>query len=459
MSVLTELPALLKRGIRRYNVPGAALAIHRRGRLYETAAGVLNLETRVRATPDSVFQIGSITKIFTTSLIMQLVDEGKLDLDTPVREYLPGFTAADREAARTVTPRHFLTHTSGIEGDFFVNSGRGDDNIARLQDMGTLLPSLFPPGERLAYCNYGFAMLGRLIEVLTGMTWDQAMRRRLFRPLGMTHALTLPEETLRFRAAIGHVPNPKKRGEQMLSPMPWLSLGQKAAGATPAMSAADLLKFAVMHIYKGEAADGTRVLSRSAVRQMQQAQFKLPKHFSGGLDAWGLGWMLMRWSGKRIVGHDGGTVGQYSFLRVVPEDDLAIALLTNGGDARGIYDEIFGELLKGLARIDVPGFPEIDEGLTERLADGLERYTGRYANITSVTEVSARNGRLYVESTPLDFAGNALPRSPAGFVDRNTVRLVTGDTLMDRNVFLFQDPGKEPAGYLQLGARLARRVD
>ncbi|HEY5646591.1 MAG TPA: serine hydrolase domain-containing protein [Pseudomonadales bacterium] len=457
MSVLTDLPMLLKRGIRRYKVPGAALAVHRRGRLYETAAGVVNLETRVPTTADTVFQIGSITKIFTTSLIMQLADRGRLDLDAPVVDVLPDFRTADRAAARRVTVRQLLTHTSGIEGDFFVDAGRGDDNIRRLQDMGTLLPSLFPPGERLSYCNFGFAMLGRITEVLTGMTWDQAMRRRLFRPLGMTHALTLPEETLRYRAAIGHVPNPKKPGEQMLSPMPWLSLGQKAAGATPAMSAADLLKFAVMHVDRGVSKAGERILSRSAVRDMQRVQFKLPRHFAGGLDAWGLGWMLMRWSGKRVIGHDGGTVGQYAFLRIVPDDDLAIALLTNGGDARGLYDELMAVLLQSLARIELPALPAIDEALTERLAGALDRYVGRYVNIAGSTEVSAQGGRLFVESTPSEIGGMILPKTPLAFVDRNTVRMASGDPITDRNLLLFQDAGDSPARYLQFGARLSRR--
>lgn len=458
MSVLTDLPKLLKNGIRRHKVPGAALAIYRRGRLYESAAGVVNLDTRVPTTPDSVFQIGSITKIFTTTLVMQLVDEGRLDLDAPVADILPGFRTADRALAAKVTPRHFLTHTSGIEGDLFVDAGRGDDNIRRLQDMGTLLPSLFPPGERLSYCNFGFAMLGRITEVLTGMTWDQAIRRKLFRPLGMTHALTLPEETLRYRAAIGHVPNPKNPGEQMLSPMPWLSLGQKAAGATPAMSAADLLKFARLHLDRGVTKDGERLLSKRAVREMQRLQRRLPKHFSGGLDAWGLGWMLMRWSGKRIVGHDGGTVGQYSFLRVVPEDDLAVALLTNGGDARGLYDELMSLLLKSLARIEVPGLPEVDAELTEQLSGRLDRYVGRYASISGVTEISAQQGRLFVAATPTDIAGMTLPKSPLAFVDRNTVRMASGDPVADRNLWIFQDPDDAPARFLQFGARLSRRI-
>ncbi len=457
MSLLKDLPKLLRSGIRRYQVPGAALAIHRRGRLYETASGVLNVDTRVRATPDSVFQIGSITKIFTTTLTMQLVDQGLLDLDAPVREYLPGFRVADSAVSRSVTPRQFLSHTSGIEGDLFVDTDSGEHSVARLQDMGTMLPSLFPPGERLSYSNFGFAMLGRITEVLTGQSWDKAIRRRLFEPLGMAHALTLPEETLRYRAAIGHVPDKRATGGQRISPMPWLSHGQKAAGATPMMSAADLLKFAVMHIDRGRAASGERILTAGSVGQMQKPQFRLQGNFARSLNAWGLGWMLMRWSGKKIIGHDGGTVGQYAFLRVLPEEDLAIALLTNGGDAGGLYEEIFGTLLKGLARVDMPATPEIDEALNERLAGSLDRYTGRYANISGTTEISARGGRLYMEVEPNGF-GAALPKSRLKLVDRNAARLATGDPVLDRTLILFNDPDEDPASFIMNGVRMSRRL-
>lgn len=457
MSLLKDLPKLLKAGIRRHGVPGAALAIHRRGRLYETAAGVLNMDTGVTATPDSVFQIGSITKVFTTTLIMQLVDEGLLDLDAPVREYLPNFRVADAAVSRTVTPRQFLSHTSGIEGDLFVDTGCGDDSVARLQDMGTMLPSLFPPGERLSYSNFGFAMLGRITEVLTGGSWDAAIRERLFRPLGMTQALTLPEETLRYRAAIGHVPDKRAPGGQRISPMPWLSHGQKAAGATPMMSAADLLKFAVMHIDRGRSSSGERILSAASVRQMQKPQFRLKGQFARSLNAWGLGWMLMRWSGTKIIGHDGGTVGQFAFLRVLPEQDLAIALLTNGGDAGGLYEALYGTLLKGLARVDMPETPAIDAALNERLADSLDRYTGRYQNISGITEISRRAGKLYMEVTPNGF-GAALPRSRLQLVDRNAARLSTGDPALDRGLILFNDPDENPASFIMNGVRLSRRI-
>jgi CubicO group peptidase (beta-lactamase class C family) len=387
---------------------------------------------------------------------MQLVDEGLIDLDTPVRGYLPGFQVADGRASRTVTPRQFLTHTSGIEGDLFVDTGCGADSIARLQDMGTMLPSLFAPGERLSYSNFGFAMLGRMIEVLTGRTWDQVIRERLFEPLQMHHALTLPEETLRYRAAIGHIPD-GQQGAQRQSPMPWLCHGQKAAGATPMMSAADLIRFAVLHMDRGRSRSGEKLVTAASVREMQKPQFRFKGNLTRNLNAWGLGWMMMRWSGKRIIGHDGGTVGQYSYLRVLPEEDLAIALLTNGGDAGGLYEDLFRTLLKGLAAVDMPETPEVDEKLNEKMKDSLSRYTGRYRNMSGLTEISARGGKLYMEIQPTG-VGAALPKTPLKLVDRNAARLVTGNPALDRNLLLFNDPADDPASFIMNGVRLSRRV-
>ena len=146
----------LRSGVRKYNVPGASMAIWRNGRVTEMAAGVVNLDTRVRTTPDTVFQIGSITKVFTATLIMQLQEQKLLDIDAPLRRYLPGFRVADPGASRAATLRQLLAHTSGIDGDFFPDAGRGDDAISRFVDMCAMLPQLFEPGSRMSYCNVGF---------------------------------------------------------------------------------------------------------------------------------------------------------------------------------------------------------------------------------------------------------------------------------------------------------------
>jgi CubicO group peptidase (beta-lactamase class C family) len=457
MALRAELTPLLKRNLRRFQVPGAAVAILRNNRMYATAAaGVANLETRVPVTDDTVFQIGSITKPHTATLVMQLADEGRLDLDVPVREYLPDFRVADLAVSGQVTPRHFLSHQSGIDGDLFVDSGRGDESVQRLVDKATMVPSLFPVGEKLSYCNLGFAVLGRIIEVVTRQSWDEALTERLFEPLGMTHAFSQPEMALRYSCAIGHVPSQRRKNTWHVSRIPYLSFGQKAAGSTPSMSASDLAQFARMHMNGGRNQTGVRVVSAASVRAMQRRQIRAPRHTPHGISHWGLGWMLIDWNGHRLYGHDGATIGQQAFLRILPEQNLAVAMLTNGGDMTGLFHEMYGEIFRRLAGLAPAAVPEYDHGLKV----DLDAFTGTYANLNQSIVVEQHWGELRVTVCVNGDMRPLIPdRSRLGFVDRHTARLSSGDPVLDRNLFLFSDFDGGRAEYVALGLRQYRRID
>ena len=193
----------------RYRVPGAVLGILRVGDGADetclAAYGVVNKETGVETTEDSVFQIGSMTKVWTASIAMQLVDEGKLDLDAPIVDVLPELELSDQDVAQRLTMRHLLTHTSGIDGDVFTDTGRGDDCLEKYVALLAEAAQNHPLEATWSYCNSGFVLVGRVIEKLTDGTWDAAIKERLVGPLGMTHTGTLPEEALLHRAAVGHV--------------------------------------------------------------------------------------------------------------------------------------------------------------------------------------------------------------------------------------------------------------
>src|SRR3954468_3407125 len=196
-----QLPALIEK----YDVPAAAVAVLAGGEVVDDAAGILHKGTGVEATADSVFQIGSITKLWTSTLVMQLVDEGKVELDEPVRTYLPEFRIADEQAAAQITVRQLLNHTSGFEGDIFTDTGTGDDCIEKYLGVLTEVPQLFPPGELFSYNNAGFCVLGRLVEVLRESTYHECLKERIFAPLGLTHAATGPYDAILHRAAVGHI--------------------------------------------------------------------------------------------------------------------------------------------------------------------------------------------------------------------------------------------------------------
>src|SRR4051794_27272506 len=211
----------------KHGVPGASLAVLDDGDVVTAASGVLSMATGVDATTDSLFQIGSITKLWTATVVMQLVDEGRIDLDAPVRTYLPAFTVADPEVSTTVTVRHLLTHTSGIDGDHFEDTGRGDDVLEKYVASCARLAQVHPLGATISYCNTGFSILGRIVEVVTDEVWDATIRARVVEPLGLTHTATLPEDVLLHRAAVGHVQPPGRD----LAPAPVWSLPRSAGPA------------------------------------------------------------------------------------------------------------------------------------------------------------------------------------------------------------------------------------
>lgn len=364
----------------RHRVPGAVLGISRGGELALAASGLLNKDTGVRTTEDSLFQIGSITKVWTTTLIMQLADEGKLDLDAPVTDVLPELRLSDPYAAKQLTVRHLLTHTSGVDGDIFTDTGRGDDCLESYVGELRSAAQIHPLGETFSYCNSGFVLAGRIVEKLTGTTWDNALKERLCAPLGLTHTVTLPEEALRFRTATGH----DAQGDEDPRPVPVWGLPRSCgpAGLITA-TAADVLAFARMHLSGGTTADGTRVLTQQAAHAMTEQQVALPDVHTLG-DSWGLGWIRFGADGHRLVGHDGNTIGQSAFLRLLPDQDLAVTLLTNGGGARDLYLDLFGELFAELAGVDLP---QPLEPPAEPVTVDIGRHLGTYERAGARLEV------------------------------------------------------------------------
>ncbi|MET9290657.1 serine hydrolase domain-containing protein [Streptomyces sp. NPDC003077] len=336
----------------KYHVPGATLAVLADGHIHELASGVLHRGTGVEAAPGSVFQLGSLAKAYTATLIMQLVDEGLLDLDTTVISVLPEFATADEAATRTITIRQLLSHTSGLTCDFTYDSGRGDDCLELYVAAARNVGLDCPPGTGVSYSSLGYNVLGRIIEVLTGQTWDEALKSRLLTPLGLTGTMTLPEEALAFRTAMGHLGEP---GEEPV-PAPAWDLMPRSAGPYGRVlaSAADVARLARMHLDGGLAPDGTRLLSTRSVAAMRRREVDVPDKWTVSADGWGLGWTLYDWDGTPGFGHDGASIGQYGFLRVVPESGVALVLLTNGGGARQMYEDLFAELLESLARVRMP---------------------------------------------------------------------------------------------------------
>jgi len=372
------------------HVQGATLAIWADGQQHEAATGVLSTATGVPVTPDSLFQIGSITKPWTATMIMQLIDEGKLSLDTTVAQVLPGLRLGVADIAAQVTVRHLLTHTSGLDGDIFTDTGRGGDCVQRyVEDLLPDAVQVFGVGAAYSYCNSGFVLLGRIIEVLDGREWDASLRQRLIEPLGLTHTVTLAEEAIMHRAAVGHRDRPRDD-----EPVPEWGLARSVgpAGLIVA-SAADVVTFARMHLADGLAEDGSRVLSAAAAISMRQPLVKIPG-ISDDVTEVGLSWRLSVWDGRRVYGHGGATLGQNAYLNIDPQARVIACLLTNASDGTELYKRLFSEVFESYGGARVPDGPGPADGAVLAETE-LARHVGRYERSASRMDFDVRDGVLH----------------------------------------------------------------
>ncbi|MFL6122949.1 serine hydrolase domain-containing protein [Actinophytocola sp.] len=453
--VRARLDERLPRLLQEYGVPGAAWAVSRGDEVVDGAAGLLSTATRVEATADSVFQIGSITKLWTSTLVMQLVDEGKVDLDQPIRTYLPEFRIADESAAERITVRQLLNHTAGFEGDVFTDTGTGDDCVEKYVATLHGVPQLFPPGEQFSYNNAGFCVLGRLVEVLRGRPYDACLREHLITPLGLTHTATGPYEAIMFRAAVGHVEQEPGAG-QVPAPVWALARSNAPAGSTLAMRPRDLVAFARMHLEDGRAGDGTQVLAPGSAARMHAREVELPELGLMGT-SWGLGFERFDTPTGTIIGHDGTTIGQSAFLRVVPEADLAVALLTNGGNTVSLYRDVVGYVLAELTDVGLPPLP-VPPLRPRRIDAG--RYVGTYsAEVYDLTVSQDDDGRIWLEQVPKGVfveMGGQVERSELVHYRDDMLIPVKADRGMHMPHAFVGDDGSGHALYLHLGRAVRR---
>src|SRR5438270_10073460 len=181
-----KLRRVVEAAMKEFDVPGVAVGIFHEGKELAAGYGVTNLEFPLPVDAETLFQIGSTTKTFTATVIMQLVDEGQVDLEAPVRTYLPKFRVSAEQLGDQILVRHLLTHTGGWLGDYFDDVGRGDDALRRIVSrMATRTPQLTPLGQWWSYNNAGFYVAGRLIEVITGKQYESVITSRILQPLGM----------------------------------------------------------------------------------------------------------------------------------------------------------------------------------------------------------------------------------------------------------------------------------
>jgi CubicO group peptidase (beta-lactamase class C family) len=438
-----------------WGVPGAVVGVLRDDQVLVQAAGRTRLPHGAPVTTDTHFLIASISKVWTATLVLQLVDEGVVGLDDPVNRHIdPPLRLGEPYVADHVTVRQLLTHSAGFlseptEGDF-----DGSDAVAKVVASYSSAPQLFTPGRLFSYSNAGYNVLGRLVECRRAKTWDDALHDHLLVPLELEHTVSQVRRAATLPIAIGH--EPVSPGARTLRPVPdWCdSRGTGPCGGTVATTAADLLAFARMHIRDGLGPAGRRVLSPAAARLMREPELAVP----GVGISWGLGWEITR-RDPIVVGHDGSTCGQQSRLTVVPERGLAFCVLTNGDPQGRLTSDVTARLLREHAGIEPPRPPAPGPGA--RTGDPA-RLVGRYSYSAEVDiRVSTTGGDLVLTVVTAGDTAAQTPTftSPLLHAEGDTYlfRYPSLDELQPVTFLWAEGPGGPPTN-LALGIRVAVRI-
>ncbi|WP_232668171.1 serine hydrolase domain-containing protein [Pseudonocardia sp. TRM90224] len=338
------LDELVRTRMAELKVPGAAVGILADGIEHVAGFGVTNVKHPLPVDGDTLFQTGSIGKTYTGTAIARLVEDGRLDLGAPVRTYLPGFRVADDRVSREVTVRHLVTHTAGWFGDSEIETGDGDDALARYVEMMATLPQIAPLGEHFSYNNAALCVAGRIVEVVTGQTYEAAIGALVLAPLGLGRTSFFAKDIMTEAFAAGHELPPGDPGGEPEPVTPWAlpRSGNPAGGMTS--SARDMVRYGRFHLGDGSV-DGTRVLGAAALRGMQEPFGPGGSEGPFMLDGIGLTWHVTTIGGRRAVMHAGSTNGQQSNLVLVPERGFAVVVLTNAGAGLRLAVDVVDQVL------------------------------------------------------------------------------------------------------------------
>ena len=375
----------------RWNIPGMTAAVLHNGERTLTSTGVTSLEYPSPVTPETRFQIGSITKTFTATVVMALVDDGLLDLDTPVWEWVPDLPIQRPDDFADLSLRHLLNHTTGFDGDYFFDEGDGDDALARSIARFDEVHPWTRPGEVVAYCNLAFGLAGRIVELATGMVYEDVVTERIFAPLGMESASFPSSEIATWPAASGHVLASREAGYQI--PRPWqLPHSVNAAGGIVS-TIDDLLSYAEMHLNDGSLG-GNRVISEESAQEMRVLTSYLHEPDEG----YGVGWNIVDLDGVPLVNHGGATNGFRAWLLTVPDHDFALAMLTNSDQGLHATDAVETWALRHYLGIEKAERTGIESDPAE-----LDAVAGRYERHDATTDVWRVDDHLHIET---QFAGD-----------------------------------------------------
>jgi CubicO group peptidase (beta-lactamase class C family) len=300
---LARLDEFIERHMSEAGAPGMTLALADRGGAVRASAyGFADTKAGARVTPETLFEVGSISKSFAAVALLQMLDEGRVDLQRPVAEYLPWLKLEQKHGA--VTAHHLLSHTSGLPGAPLLP-----------ESVAVGLETVFKPGEKWVYANVGYLLVGLLIEALDRRPFADALAARVLKPLGMNHSSPLISNALRPRMAVGYAPEFEDRpfpSHGRLAEAPWVEVDTAAGGV--ASTAADMVAYLRMLLNRG-AAGTRRLISENGFGLLTKPVIKAPFRGEEASYAYGL-WVSQNKEGATHLRHTGGMVAFSSSLDV-----------------------------------------------------------------------------------------------------------------------------------------------
>jgi CubicO group peptidase (beta-lactamase class C family) len=444
-----EIDEVITQALQRWGIPGATLGISLGGETIERAYGLANLETRQPVLTESIFRLASISKPFTATLAMTLVDEGLLDLDLPIAAYLPTVALRDDTARTTLTMRHLLSHTGGIDCEFPTDVqrfGSNDDALPAMIEHYDELRQWTQPGELWSYCNTGFWLAGATISAIAGMPFEQAMRERVFAPLGLERSCYAAEEAIVHPIALGHNPiSPDGTEHSLLKSFAYPRVRRPSGGVIA--NARDVLRFANAHMGIGEQS----VLSDESRLSMQQPQARLRQTTP---DFWGIGWEIIDHPQGKVIGHGGSFGGYQTHLSIVPEREFAFVVLTNSARGSAAFPAIERYLLETFAGIELR-LPQTIE-LPSR---ALHQLAAHYENGNTSVDISDEGGRLkLVAAVESEISGTRQPLPAVYYAPIDEREFVALDGPSEGSRLEFFDWNGAGAHFARVGLRIVERL-
>ena len=370
-----DLDAFAARTLKEFEVPGLAIAIVKDGKVILTKGyGVRRMGESAPVDEQTLFGIASNTKAFTAAALAILVDEGKISWDDPVTKHLPGFQMYDPYVTREMTVRDLLTHRSGLglgAGDlmfFPPTTFTREEIVSRLRYIKPATSFR----SKYAYDNVLYLVAGQVVAAVSGKSWDDFIKERIFKPLGMTASNTSVKD---LRTGMNFV-SPHQKVEGHLQPVPYMNIDNTAPAGAINSNVAEMAKWVITQIDEGAMNDGQngnrRLFSQRQSREMWSAQTPIavgipPPQLSAlktNFSAYGLGWGLNDYRGHKVVSHSGGLAGMVSRVRIVPDLKLGIVVLTNqeaGGAMEAIAYHIIDHYMGAPATDWIASFRTLSE--------------------------------------------------------------------------------------------------